>query len=238
MLIQLRDQRQQKKQWRENQINLEKTWDESFLKAIAETEAKSQTNPVDWRRGGRATNANPDKENKAWWDDNGKKMFLEFVTAWKDSGLTIWESPQGVPGVEIELNSQFGDVFVKAFADLIAVTSAGELVVVDFKTGAYTPDSSLQLGIYACAMEMKFGVRPTRGYYYSARKAQFLEGEGLHRWSIPLLTELFAQFSRGVENEIFLPNIGMACSTCGVKDYCYATGGELAQIYDPLANIK
>ncbi|NBU93414.1 MAG: hypothetical protein EBS18_02475 [Actinobacteria bacterium] len=219
-------------------MNLEKTWDESFLKAIAETEAKSQTNPVDWRKGGRATNANPDKENKAWWDDNGKKMFLDFVTAWKDSGLTIWESPQGVPGVEIELNSQFGDVSLKAYADLIAVTSAGELVVVDFKTGAFTPDSSLQLGIYACAMEMKFGVRPTRGYYYSARKAQFLEAEGLHRWSIPLLTELFAQFNRAVENEIFLPNIGMACSTCGVKDYCYATGGELAQIYDPLANIK
>ena len=87
-------------------------------------------------------------------------------------------------------------------------------------------------------MEMKFGVRPTRGYYYSARKAQFLEAEGLHRWSIPLLTELFAKFNRAVENEIFLPNIGMACSTCGVKDYCYATGGELAQVYDPLANIK
>jgi hypothetical protein len=219
-------------------MNLEKIWDEVFLDAIAETEAKSKTNPTDWRRGGRATNANPDKENKAWWDDNGKKMFLEFTTAWKDSGLTIWESPQGVPGVEIELNSQFGDVFVKAFADLIAVTSAGELVVVDFKTGAYTPDSSLQLGIYASAMEMKFGERPTRGYYYSARKAQFLEAGGLNRWTVPLLTELFAQFSRGVENEIFLPNIGMACSTCGVKDYCYAVGGELAQVYDPLANIK
>jgi len=219
-------------------MNWEEIWDQSFLESIAQTEAKSGTNPVDWRRGGRATNANPDKENKAWWDDNGKKMFLDFITAWKDSQLTIWQSPQGIPGIEIELNSNFGDVLVKAYADLIAVTAGGELVVVDFKTGAYTPDSALQLGIYACAMEMKFGTRPTRGYYYSARKAAFLEAEGLQRWTIPLLTELFAQFNRGVENEIFLPNIGMACSTCGVKDYCYATGGELAQLYDPLATIK
>jgi RecB family exonuclease len=219
-------------------MNVEEIWDQSFLEAIAETEAKSKTNPTDWRRGGRVSVANPDKENKVWWDNNGKKMFLDFIGAWKDSQLTIWESPQGVSGIEIELNSNFGDVLVKAYADLIAVTAGGELVVVDFKTGAYTPDSALQLGIYACAMEMKFGTRPTRGYYYSARKAAFLEAEGLHRWTIPLLTELFAQFNRGVENQIFLPNIGMACSTCGVKEYCYATGGELAQLYDPLAKIK
>jgi RecB family exonuclease len=219
-------------------MNVEEIWDQSFLEAIAETEAKSKTNPTDWRRGGRVSVANPDKENKAWWDVNGKKMFLDFIGAWKDSQLTIWESPQGVSGIEIELNSNFGDVLVKAYADLIAVTAGGELVVVDFKTGAYTPDSALQLGIYACAMEMKFGTRPTRGYYYSSRKATFLEAEGLHRWTIPLLTELFAQFNRGVENQIFLPNIGMACSTCGVKEYCYATGGELAQLYDPLATIK
>jgi len=219
-------------------MNVEEIWDQSFLEAIAETEAKTKTNPTDWRRGGRVSVANPDKENKAWWDTNGKKMFLDFIGAWKDSQLTIWKSPQGVSGIEIELNSNFGDVLVKAYADLIAVTAGGELVVVDFKTGAYTPDSALQLGIYACAMEMKFGTRPTRGYYYSSRKATFLEAEGLHRWTIPLLTELFAQFNRGVENQIFLPNIGMACSTCGVKDYCYATGGELAQLYDPLATIK
>jgi len=219
-------------------MNVEEIWDQSFLEAIAETEAKTKTNPTDWRRGGRVSIANPDKENKAWWDVNGKKMFLDFIGAWKDSQLTIWESPQGVSGIEIELNSNFGDVLIKAYADLIAVTAGGELVVVDFKTGAYTPDSALQLGIYACAMEMKFGTRPTRGYYYSSRKATFLEAEGLHRWTIPLLTELFAQFNRGVENQIFLPNIGMACSTCGVKDYCYATGGELAQLYDPLATIK
>ena len=87
-------------------------------------------------------------------------------------------------------------------------------------------------------MEMQFGFRPTKGYYYSARKAQFIESPGLERWSIPVLTELFAQFERGIQNEIFLPNIGMSCSTCGVKDYCYAVGGQLSEIYDSLANIK
>jgi RecB family exonuclease len=213
-------------------------WDESFIQQIAEAEAKSGTNPTDWRRGGRATKDNPDKENKAWWDENGKKMFFDFINAWQESQFEIWVSPQNLPGVEIEFNNNFGEVPIKAFADAIVVTPAGELAVVDFKTGSYMPDSSLQLGVYASMMEMQFGIRPSKGYYYSARKAQFIEAVGLDRWTIPLLTELFAQFARGLEQEIFLPNIGMACSTCGVKEYCYAVGGQLAQIYDPLAEIK
>jgi len=213
-------------------------WNESFIQQIAEAENKSGTNPTDWRRGGRATKDNPDKENKAWWDENGKRMFFDFINAWQESQFEVWVSPQNVPGVEIEFNNNFGEVPIKAFADAIVVTPAGELAVVDFKTGAYMPDSSLQLGVYASMMEMQFGIRPSKGYYYSARKAQFIEAVGLDRWTIPLLTELFAQFARGLEQEIFLPNIGMSCGTCGVKEYCYAVGGQLAQIYDPLAEIK
>jgi len=57
-------------------------WNESFIQQIAEAENKSGTNPTDWRRGGRATKDNPDKENKAWWDENGKKMFFDFINAW------------------------------------------------------------------------------------------------------------------------------------------------------------
>ena len=213
-------------------------WEESFQEQIAEVQEKSGTNPVDWRKGGRATKANPDKEDGNWWSENGKKMFFDFINAWQESGLEIWQTPQGLPGVEIGFNNMFGEVPIKAFADLIAVTPTGELVVVDFKTGNYTPDSSMQLGVYACCMEMTFGVRPSKGYFYSARKAQFEEVGGLDRWSVPVMTEMFTQFQRGLDAEIFLPNIGMSCGTCGVKEYCYAVGGQLAQIYDPLAGLK
>lgn len=212
-------------------------WEESFLEQIAEVEEKSGTNPVDWRVGGRSSKANPDKENKVWWDENGRKMFYDFINAWSESGFEIWVSPQGVPGIEIGFNNNFGDVPVRGFADAV-VKVGNEIAVIDFKTGNYMPDSSIQLGVYASLMEMQFGFRPTKGYYYSARKAQFIESPGLERWSIPVLTELFTQFERGIQNEIFLPNIGMSCGTCGVKDYCYAVGGQLSQIYDSLANIK
>jgi len=212
-------------------------WEESFIESIAEVEAKSSTNPTDWRTGGRATKAYPNKEDKAWWDENGKKMFFDFINIWQESNMEIWVSPEGVPGIEIGFNQYFGDVYIKGFADLIAVLPTGELAVVDFKTGSYTPDSAMQLGLYACLMELQFGIRPTRSFYYSARKAEFIEVAGLSWWTIPVFTEMFAQFARGLEAEIFLPNVGMMCGTCGVKEYCYAQGGQLSTIYDPLATI-
>jgi RecB family exonuclease len=195
----------------------ETIWRESFDAEIETVQSKSGSNPFDWRRGGRSTKENPNKEDGNWFE--------------------IWVSPEGVPGIEIGFNNLFGDVPIKAFADAV-VMSGNELTVIDFKTGSYMPDSSLQLGVYASLMEMQFGVRPTKGYYYSARKAQFIESPGIERWTIPVLTEMFRQFNLGIENKIFLPNIGMSCGTCGVKEYCYAVGGQLAEIFDPLSQIK
>jgi len=219
-------------------MTLEKIWEDAFTAQIAEVETKTGTNPTDWRVGGRASKANPDKENKVWWDENGKRMFFDFVNVWQQSQMQVWTTPQNIPGVEIEFNNNFGDVPIKAFADLIAVLPSGEVAVVDFKTGSFMPSTAMQLGVYACCMEMTFGIRPTRGFYYNARKGEFEEAAGLNRWTIPLMTELFRQFSVGLENKIFLPNISMMCGSCSVKEYCYAYGGQLAQIYDPLAEIK
>ena len=217
----------------------DKIWDESFLNQIAAVEQRNPgTNPTDWRIGGRSSAKNPDKENKAWWDENGKKMFFDFINAWQESHFELWVSEDKTPGVEIEFNQMFGVVPIKAFADAIVVTPAGELAVVDFKTGSYMPDSSMQLGVYACCMEMQYGVRPTKGYFYSARKGLFLEASNMDKWTIPVMTEMFEQFARGLAADIYLPNISMMCGSCGVKDYCYAYGGQLAPIYDPLAGMK
>ena len=219
-------------------MSLDNIWQDAFTTTIAEMETKSGTSPLEWRKAGTATKANPDKENGVWWDANGKEMFLQFVKVWDESKFQIWETPHGIPGIEIEFNQMFGEVVIKGFADAIVVTPTGELAVIDFKTGKSTPDTSMQLGVYAAMMEMQFDIKPTRGFFYSARKAVFEEAWGMNLWTTPVLTEMFAQFERGLQAEIFLPNIGMACSTCGVKEYCYAVGGQLAQIYDPLANIN
>ena len=219
-------------------IDTQRIWDEAFLAQIAEVEAKSNTNPSDWRKGGRATKVNPDKEDKAWWDENGKKMLDDFIASYTANKWKVWVTPQGIPAIELGVNVLFGDVLIKGYIDLIFENSDGSLTVVDLKTGARTPDSSMQLGVYAAAIEKTFGIRPQYGAYYSARTSTLEPSAGIERWTFPVLTEMFRQFEAGLQAEIFLPNIGMSCGTCGVKDYCYSVGGQLAQIYDPLANIK
>jgi hypothetical protein len=99
------------------------------------------------------------------------------------------------------------------------------------------PDTNMQLGLYACAVQSVTGVRPTKGYFYNARQGIMEDGGDLSRWTVQLFTELFAQFEKGIQAEIFLPNLGMMCKSCSVKDYCHAYGGELAVKLDPLATL-
>lgn len=211
-------------------------WAEAFNKTIGEEQEKSGLNPIDWRRSGRVSKEWPDKENGDWWNANGLEMFVNFANVWEQLGWSIWHTPEGVPGIELEINQYYGDIFVKAFVDLVVVTSDGELAVVDLKTGKTMP-SNMQLGLYASSIEKQFGMRPSQGYYYDARKAVMMPTENLGRWTPQLFTELFRQFELGVQNKIFLPNVGMGCSSCSVSDYCYANNGSMAEIMDPLYAI-
>lgn len=216
--------------------NLDLIWQTAFNEAIGKEQEESGLNPLDWRAGGRATKEWPDKENGDWWNLNGRKMLEQFTEVWDSTGWKVWTTPNGIPALELEVNVFYGEVLVKAFIDLLAVTPEGELVVCDFKTGKSMP-SNMQLGLYASSIEQQFGIRPQHGYFYDARKAQMVITNNLGRWTPELFTELFRQFEVAVENQIFLPNVGMSCSSCSVADYCYANGGDMASMLDPLYAI-
>jgi putative RecB family exonuclease len=211
-------------------------WNQAFNEAIGAEQESSASNPVDWRAGGRATKEYPNKEDGDWWNAHGLKMFQDFTEVWEQTGWSVWVTPEGIPALELEVNVHYGETLVKAFIDLVAVTRDGELIVVDFKTGKSMP-SNMQLGLYASSIEKQFGVRPVHGYYYDARKAQTVLTQNLGRWTPALFTELFKQFELGVSSNIFLPNVGMSCPSCSVGDYCYANGGQFADMLDPLSAI-
>ena len=120
-------------------------------------------------------------------------------------------------------------------SDLIAYDQNGILSVVDFKTGSYMPDSSMQLGLYATLVEILFGVRPQHGYYYDARNAVMIPSPGIERWTKPVFDELFGKFAVAISHDLFLPNIGMMCKSCGVKEFCYAYSGAVG--IDPLGDL-
>jgi putative RecB family exonuclease len=218
-------------------LNIKLLWEQAFNESIGAEQEKHGTNPVDWKAGGRASKAWPSKENGDWWAEKGPEMVANFIEFWKQSGWQVWETPEGIKAIELQLNVDYGDIRIKAFVDLVAVTPDGELVVVDFKTGANIPTSAMQLALYACSIDKQFGIRPTQGYYYDARNVMMLPAQGFNNWTYPLFTELFRQFEFAVQNQIFLPNLDKMCSYCSVKDFCYAYGGDFKDAVDPLALI-
>jgi RecB family exonuclease len=213
-----------------------KYWNTHFQTMIDEKAAATDTIPSAWRAGGRATKAYPEKENDIWWQDNGPKMVDNFIQWWRNNKWSVWNH-NGVLQVEPEYNVMFGDILVKSFIDLVAVTPDGDIAIIDYKSGVYMPDTNMQLGLYACAVQSVTGIRPTKGYFYNARQGTMEDAGDLSRWTVQLFTELFAQFEKGIQAEIFLPNLGMMCKSCSVKDYCHAYGGELAVKLDPLATL-
>lgn len=219
-------------------MKVQQLWLEAFNECIGEEQERHGTNPVDWKASGRASKAWPDKENGDWWAEKGPEMLETFIQMWTNSGWSVWHTPEGIPGIELGFNTMYGDVLIKAFVDLVAVTPDGELVVVDFKTGANMPSSSMQLGLYASSIEQQFGVRPSQGFYYNARDGVMVPASNMDNWTHPLFTELFKQFEVSVQNKVFLPNLGMMCKGCFVKDYCHAYGGEYAHFVDPLYAIS
>jgi hypothetical protein len=105
------------------------------------------------RVGGRATKANPNKEDVDFWQTAGPRWVDGYI-AWRKTNpdWKIWTAPDGNPGIELGLTPVVGDVAVKMIIDRVFEIN-GELVIVDLKTSQNTPTSSLQLGFYKLGIE-------------------------------------------------------------------------------------
>jgi hypothetical protein len=188
----------------------------------------------EFRAAGRATKEWPNKEDAAFWLTKGPEWVRQYID-WRDgSPWQIWQTPFGEPAIELALEVPIGGVTVKAIIDRIFETPSGELVVVDLKSGSRNPDSSLQLGFYAAAVEATFDRRPEWGSYYAARKAQLLPLVSLDHYTEHLLGGILRRFVKACEDDIFIPQPGGHCNSCGVARGCAIVGGVEAPLYDPL----
>jgi hypothetical protein len=178
-----------------------------------------------FRQSSRTSKANPDGENYDWWYENGKK----FVDAWVEwrqgSGWKLWTTPEGKPAIELVLEMEVGGITMKGAIDRVFVTPEGELVIVDIKTGQRTPQTDLQLQVYACMMERTLGVRPSYGAYWMARQGSTSTPVSLDEFTLKKLDELVALFQKARENKIYLPNFD-GCKMCSYKEYCYWVSGS------------
>ena len=195
-------------------MSTQQLWDQAWL------ESKGDTDLTNARVGGRATKANPNKEDITFWQTAGPK-WVEAYIAWRKANANwkIWTAPDGNPGIELALTPIVAGVPVKMIIDRVFEVN-GELVIVDLKTSQNTPTSSLQLGFYKLGLEQTFGVNVKWGTYYMSRGSNVSEMVDLSEYTYDKMEYLITQFDKARKSAIFLPNTNSCQYMCGLTEYC------------------
>ena len=199
---------------------MNKYWEAAWAAQQQEQLTKTGVDQAQWRASGRATKANPNKEDGDWWNVNGSAMVDSWI-AWRNGThpLVLWEPQPGVPAIELALTPIWNDIPVQMHIDRVMINEDGELIVVDIKTGARTPSSDLQLAFYAAGMEEMFGIRPRYGAYWMGRTGQTDELIDLDYISKDDIIEIVTKFDTARKAELFMPNLSH-CIMCNVKNEC------------------
>jgi len=172
------------------------------------------------RVGGRATKANPNKEDATWWNQSGPQWVDNYI-AWRKGNpdWKIWTAPDGNKAIELGLIPEVNGVPVKMVIDRVFEVN-GELVIVDLKTSQQAPTSSLQLGFYKLGLELTFGVEVKWGTYYMARTSNVAPVVDLSEYTHERMEFLIGQFDKARKNQIFLPNTNSCQYLCGLTEHC------------------
>ena len=198
----------------------QKLYDVQDLWNIAWDESKGDVDLTKARIGGRATKANPNKEDVTFWQSQGPK-WVEGYIAWRqlNSDWKIWKAPDGNPGIELALTPVVAGVPVKMIIDRVFEVN-GQLVICDLKTSQQTPSSSLQLGFYKLGLEQTFGVEVKWGNYYMARGNSTSEMVDLSEYTYDKMEYLIKQFDIARKAQVFLPNTNNCQYMCGLTAHC------------------
>lgn len=189
-------------------------WDKAWA---LESEGKDLTNA---RVGGRATKANPQKEDVNFWQATGPQWVQAYID-WRKANpdWKLWKTPQGAPAIELAMLPEFAGVPVKMILDRVFEVN-GELVIVDLKTSQQTPTNTLQLGFYKVGMLKTFGIDVKWGTYWMARQHGVSPLVSLEKYTEDKLEYLVAGFDKARKAGIFLPNTNNCQYKCGLTAHC------------------
>jgi hypothetical protein len=140
--------------------------------------------------------------------------------------LTIY-AHNDEPAIELEIEMELADTPLKVVIDRLMVGSYG-VVVVDIKSGAFTPKSERQLAVYAEALRQDMGIHPRWGQYFDARKGCTSVAYDLSGWTKARLDFEFGGVRKIQELGLYIANPNNMCGSCGVRDYCLTMGGSRA----------
>ena len=189
-------------------------WDKAWA------ESKGDIDLTNARVGGRATKANPNKEDVNFWQSTGP-LWVENYIAWRKANPNwkIWKTPDGTPAVELGLTPIVAGVPIKMFIDRVFEVN-GQLVIVDLKTSQQVPTSTLQLGFYKLGLEQTFGVEVNWGNYYMSRGSNTVDMVDLSEYTYDKMEYLVEGFDKARKAGVFLPNTNNCQYRCGLTAHC------------------
>ena len=125
------------------------------------------------------------------------------------------------PGIELPFSVTFGDIEVRGKVDRVERLGDGSLHIIDLKTGN-RESAKLQLGIYKVALEKELGIRVSRASFFYAKDGKLvtLTDWELVRYTEEYVTDLLLALDRGINNEVYIPNVTQSCFLCPVKREC------------------
>lgn len=202
-------------------------WAVELDAAVSEQQQETTLQPHEWTASGRSSKDYPNREDWDWWVDHGPAMLSRYEE-WRggddlNDPWEIWTTPDGQQAIELGLTVPWGTTKLQCHIDRVFLHpfDAGQLVVVDIKSGSHLPPSDRQLGRYASAIEVEYGVRPLYGGYYMARSGLCV----LHRLDRPQLTlsylvEVSERIETAFEQGLFVANPSNLCASCPVRNHC------------------
>lgn len=178
----------------------------------------------------------PNKKNDDWYRHWGP-IWTETYATWRDSSewdvLAYNPTPNqsGVepcPAIEVLIDSEMGDENFKGFIDRVLINrETREVIVMDVKTGS-TPVSTSQLGTYRVQLERQYGIKVSRGAYWSPMDGELGPLFDLSRYTPEYLDHQYVMAWNGIRNGVYMPHVTQLCKGCTVRDYCRAVGGDYA----------
>ena len=196
-------------------------WGTAFGQCIRdEIEHSNEPNILTWRVTGRSSKEWPNKEDMGFWSIKGVE-FSRSYAQWRlnNPDYKLWVTPDGTPANELDFTVTFGSVRVRVIIDRVFV-NGDELVIVDLKSGSSSPEDNLQLCVYAAAIDLKYGVRPNLGAYFSNRRGGIIGLEVLTEFTTQMMVDLFEDFVKQLNSAVYLPNPGRQCQWCEAAPHC------------------
>lgn len=225
------------RKWRDEVDVYRRLFLHEFEEEILNQEKVTGVPQENFRASGRVTRDWPDREGRDWWEANGPQQVASWRKFLADSPWQVRVMPQGDPAIEICVSWGIGEENVVGYIDrILENTATGDVAVVDLKSGSRKPTSSQQLGLYGHALSAIFKeeVVPKFGFYFMTRTGETSVPVSLDVYRDGRFEYMFASVGRAVSQGLFFPNVGLSCSACDVKDFCYAVNGrESGQVARP-----